>query len=333
MEIFYIFVYLIILLILLLLIQNYFNGPWTQIDPKLNLKNKIIIVTGSSKGIGKETAITLLEKGAKVIFACRDENRTNNLIDSINDLKMRSNSFFIKLDVSNLPSIESFIKEFKVRFKKFDILINNAGINTDKFRLISGIESTIMTNYIGPFYLTNELIANYSNEKSRIINLSSSWHEYCTEKYLNDWLNKNQSEKNHNIVSTYSLATLCNIIHARYLNEYFIEKNIDIKACSVHPGQVRSELSNNYEKFYLKFLMKFLQPFLYLFAKTTLAGAQTTLHCCYIDYEEFISGGYYSNCKLTVPSKFASNKLVNEKIIKETIRTINEIKGKDKNTK
>ena len=89
MEITSIIIWTLIISILLLIVHKYCNGPWTPIDPGTNLKDKIIIVTGSTKGIGKETALVLLEKGAKVIFACRDEINTNCLINSIENLKMR----------------------------------------------------------------------------------------------------------------------------------------------------------------------------------------------------------------------------------------------------
>jgi NAD(P)-dependent dehydrogenase (short-subunit alcohol dehydrogenase family) len=327
MAIFTILPTVLLTLILLFLIYKFFNGPWTPIDPGMTLKNKIIIITGCTNGIGKETALAILEKGAKVIFACRDENRTNNLINSIIDLKMRANSFFIKLDLSNISSIDSFVKEFKFRFKNFDILINNAGVNIDKYNKITGteLETTIMTNHIGPFYLTNELL-DCSNKKSRVINLSSFGHNLCSEKYINDFLNDKISDKNYSVVSTYSLSKLCNIVHVKYLNDYFFEKNIEMKACAVHPGLVRSKLFSHFEKGYMKFFVKILTPLLFLFSKSTLAGSQTSLHCTYMEYEKLISGGYYSDCKLTSVSKYALSRSINEKIIKKTYNIISNLK-------
>lgn len=324
MEFFTILFYLIIFTIIIYLIHNYFNGPFTPLDPKENLKNKKIIITGCTKGIGKETALSLLEKGAKVIFACRDKTRTNKLIDSIEDLKMRSNAFFIQLDVSDFSSINSFIKEYKLQFKKFDILINNAGINFDYFSKIGNYEATIVTNYIGPFYLTKNIL-EYAEDKARIINLSSGGHELCRLKDINDFLSDNFTKENYTFITTYTFSKLCNIIHAKNLAEFFSNKNIEVKICAVHPGLVRSELFSQYEKGYMKFFVKFLWPLLYIFSKSTLAGAQTSLHCSYMDYEDLISGGYYANCKLTKTAKILNDEEICMKIIKKTNEIVEEI--------
>jgi hypothetical protein len=77
------FYYLIAFPFILYIIRKFFNGPRTLLTNYYNVKDKVIIITGSSAGIGKETAYELLRQGAQVIFACRDEKKTKAVIQSL----------------------------------------------------------------------------------------------------------------------------------------------------------------------------------------------------------------------------------------------------------
>ena len=119
----YFYIGLIITLILLKLLRKYFNGPMYKGIKDVN--KKIIIVTGSSAGIGKETAFDLLDNGATVIFACRDEKKTIAVINEIRNLEVRERAIFMKLDLCNIESVNDFAKEFKSYYNKLDILVNS----------------------------------------------------------------------------------------------------------------------------------------------------------------------------------------------------------------
>ena len=96
------------------------------------MTNKIIIITGSSNGLGKESAFDLLNHNAKVIFACRSEERTMKVINTLPE-NLRKNATFMKLDVSSFKSIINFVNEVKQKYDKIDILMNNAGAMPIKF--------------------------------------------------------------------------------------------------------------------------------------------------------------------------------------------------------
>ena len=98
-----------------------FNRPKTDLSK--DLTGYLIIVTGSSAGIGKITAFKLLKKGATVIFACRNQSKTNEVLNTLPE-KLRQKAIFMKLDLSSLTSVENFVKEFTETYEKLDILIN-----------------------------------------------------------------------------------------------------------------------------------------------------------------------------------------------------------------
>lgn len=92
----------------------------------LKLKNKVAIVTGAARGIGKVVAETLAEEGAKVVIADVDVENGKKTAEKIK--KEKENAFFICVNVANKNEVEKVVNEIIERFGRIDILINNAAI-------------------------------------------------------------------------------------------------------------------------------------------------------------------------------------------------------------
>jgi len=85
------------------------------------------VFAGGNSGIGKESAVALAARGARVILACRDPDKAEK---AVREIKVRSRSLNVlhmELDLANLRSVGEFCKSFLQREKRLDILINNAG--------------------------------------------------------------------------------------------------------------------------------------------------------------------------------------------------------------
>jgi NAD(P)-dependent dehydrogenase (short-subunit alcohol dehydrogenase family) len=139
------------------------------------IKGKICIITGSNSGIGKETAIALARMGATIVMVVRDQERGEKARTEM--VKQTGNSFvdLMICDLSSMDSIRKFAEEFKKKYDRLDVLINNAGASFSKRELTSeGFERNFAVNYLGPFLLTHELLDLLkSSAPSRIINVSS----------------------------------------------------------------------------------------------------------------------------------------------------------------
>ena len=97
----------------------------------MELKNKVVIVTGSSKGIGKQIAILLAQNGAKVVVNhSNSEEQANNTVAAI--LKSGGTAFSVKADVSNKEEVTRMFDVAIARYGKVDVLINNAGTMISK---------------------------------------------------------------------------------------------------------------------------------------------------------------------------------------------------------
>ena len=140
--------------------------------------NKIAIVTGASRGIGKEIAKELACSGIQVIANYnKSEKEAQKLKDELKENNINIDIF--KADVSKTEECKNLVKFALEKYKKIDILINNAGI--DKYELITDVkkedwDEMINTNLYSAFCMCQEVLPNMIHNKNGcIINISSVW--------------------------------------------------------------------------------------------------------------------------------------------------------------
>ncbi|MFW5755782.1 MAG: SDR family NAD(P)-dependent oxidoreductase [Tangfeifania sp.] len=140
------------------------------------LKNKVIIVTGGSLGIGKATCKVLAEEGATVAITDIKDEEGRNLAEEINN--NGGKAIYLNLDVSNEKQVKEVFTEIKSKFGKIDVLVNNAGIsgvNKPTHEITEEEWDKLMSiNVKGVFFCTKHVIpAMRENKGGSIINLSS----------------------------------------------------------------------------------------------------------------------------------------------------------------
>lgn len=101
------------------------------------MKEKIVIITGANKGIGKEAAKQIAKLGAKIYMACRSLDSSYQAKEEIIKETGNNNVFVRHLDLASVDSIINFAKQFKKEESKLDVLINNAGIWTKSKSFLS----------------------------------------------------------------------------------------------------------------------------------------------------------------------------------------------------
>ena len=298
----------IILVLIWLFRRFYFNAPKS---PKTkNMNGKVVIITGSSAGIGKETARDVLKNGATVVFACRDEAKTKAIISELAEASQEyiPRSIFIKLNLCSLASVYKFVQEFKKQFNTVDILINNAGCLTTSYEVTEDkIENTMQGNHIGHMVLTNLLLEHFDRSEARIINLSSNGHTLSdlTLENIKEWqkdldfkFDISSAKKCFNI---YCITKLANVYFTNNLAGILEAKFQWAKTFSLHPGFVNSELTRYYKDLNLPYILEKLliciaYPFLWYFSKDMEMGAQTSLYLCYESLANLENGAYFENC-------------------------------------
>ena len=138
--------------------------------------NKVAFITGATRGIGRQIAITLAKEGFDIAINYRKENE--DLIETkkmVEDQKVKC--FTVQGDVSSFEESERMVKDIIEEFNHIDILVNNAGITKDMLLMRmkkEDFESVIGVNLVGTFNITKNVIPYMmKNRSGRIINVSS----------------------------------------------------------------------------------------------------------------------------------------------------------------
>jgi len=168
----------------------------------LSMKNKVVMVTGASAGIGYSCAKTFAEAGAKLILAARRAGKLNRLAEKLAK-KHKTESVVIELDVRDQKQVEEKINALPAKWKKIDVLVNNAGLSRGLSKLheaeLLDWEEMIDTNVKGLLYVSRVVIPlMVKRNKGHVINIGSiAGHQvypggnvYCATKHAVDALTK-----------------------------------------------------------------------------------------------------------------------------------------------
>lgn len=200
------------------------------------MQAKVILVTGSTDGIGKQTAVELAGRGHKVIVHGRDLERGR---DAVKEIKSRSGSSQVEVvvaDFTDLESIKAMAHDVKIRFPRLDVLVNNAGIfEIHKVILKNGFEKTFMVNHLAPFALTLQLLDMVrSVPGSRIVNVSS-----MAQSGSIDFDNLN-GEKHFDPYHAYAVSKLENVLFTYKLARVLSGNHITVNC--LHTGVINTKL-------------------------------------------------------------------------------------------
>lgn len=201
------------------------------------MKDKIILITGSTDGIGKATALQLAALGATVIVHGRNTERCQRACDDIRTATGNHNVDYVVADLSSQRQIRQMATDFAARYTRLDVLINNAGIIMPKRQLTEdAVETTFAVNHLAPFLLTHLLLDVLKRSvPARIINVASTVH-YDGQIDFKDL----QSERKYNSVAAYKNAKLAEVLFTFELAERIKGTGVTVNA--LHPGVVATKL-------------------------------------------------------------------------------------------
>lgn len=137
------------------------------------MKNKVVIITGASSGIGKACAETFAQKGADMVLAARSTEKLS-LIE--NDLKKDVNILTVKTDVSKKDDCQMLIEKTLEKFGKIDVLINNAGISMRSLFVdtdLSVLKKLMDVNFWGTVYCSKFAMPHLLKTKGTLVGVSS----------------------------------------------------------------------------------------------------------------------------------------------------------------
>ena len=198
----------------------------------------LILVTGSTDGIGKATATALAAGGAEVILHGRDEKKGKRVQQELGKTGSARPDLFIA-DFARQDRIREMAADLTSRYPRLDVLVNNVG-TYQKARHVTAerVEMTFAVNYLAPFLLTH-LLLPLLRKNSRIVTVASSAHEDVDRI---DWENLPQ-ERRYDPWGAYSLSKFADVAFT-----YTLARNLEgsgITANCLHPGVADTKLSRS----------------------------------------------------------------------------------------
>ena len=138
--------------------------------------SKTIVITGSTDGIGKLTALKLAKQQHKIYVHGRNKAKLKEVISELKEASGNSNINGFVADFSKIEDVKAMAKRINETISTLDVLINNAGVFKSKTaKSANSLDRRIAVNYIAPYVLTNAIISKIeASEAPRIINLSSA---------------------------------------------------------------------------------------------------------------------------------------------------------------
>jgi len=259
--------------------------------PHGSMSGKVCLITGATSGIGEVTAREIAKMGATVVITARAQKKAALAIDRIRAASNSNTVEGLVADLSSLAEVRSIAAEFKRRYDRLDVLINNAGaVYMRRSESVDGIEMTFAGNHLAPFLLTNLLLdMSKRSAPARIINVSSNSHEGQVIDF--DDL---QCQHNYQFMRAYGKSKLANILFTYELDRRLAGSGVTVNA--LHPGFVGTNMGANNG-----WLVKLFLPITRLWAISVDEGAETSVYLASSTEVEGVSGEYFYQ-KQSVPS-------------------------------
>ena len=218
------------------------------------MKDKIVLITGGTGGIGKQTALTLAKMGAQLVITGRSQT---NGEAAVQELKQESGSQQIDLllaDISTRQGLRSLAEQFSQKYERLDVLINNAGLAAPKRELSAdGIESDFAVNVLAPFLLTHLLMGRLkSSPDARVISLTGGQAKGQIE------LDNLQAERSFSGLATYSHAKLVLMAAMYEFAQRTQGTNVTVNVC--YPGQASTQMTRSVTQEMLPGFMRLFWP-------------------------------------------------------------------------
>jgi NAD(P)-dependent dehydrogenase (short-subunit alcohol dehydrogenase family) len=252
-----------------------------------SMRDRIVVVTGASSGIGKASAAGIAALGAHTVLVSRTEKRGRKAMDDIARATPGASLDLLVADLSTVAAVHGLASALGAKYERLDVLFNNAGILTSRRRVTAdGFEEQFFVNYLSYYLLTGLLLDRLrASAEPRIINMTSSSHSRGIIDF--DDL---QMEHNYKGWQQYANTKLMSMVYT-----YALARRLGgtrVTANCLHPGVIHTGLLRNFSSV-LNVLFHALQRFF----KQPDDGAETPVYLASSPEVSGVSGKYFRKCQ------------------------------------
>lgn len=221
--------------------MNADQGYTDQDVPRLD--GQRIVITGANAGLGFEMARVLLEKGAEIVLACRDQKRGDAAVEKLRIGPGGERATLSLLDLGDLKSIRSFAERELAESRPLHGLTCNAGLMAiPERKTADGFEMTMGVNHLGHFALVGLLLGKLASAPShgpRVVTVSSHYHRAGSLELMDDLF---LERRGYHRWIAYQQSKLANLLFTFELARRLAKAGSPIKSLAAHPGYAATEL-------------------------------------------------------------------------------------------
>jgi NAD(P)-dependent dehydrogenase (short-subunit alcohol dehydrogenase family) len=258
-----------------------------------DVRDKTVLVTGATSGIGLEASLALARRGARVVMVGRDRARMASAQARVEAGSGSKQVSSLLCDFSSQAAIRELAAAVRSACPRLDVLVNNAGgVNKARRLTADGIESTFAVNHLGPFLLTNLLLdLVVKSAPARIVTVSSIGHRRGTIDF--DDLGY---ERGYSIMRAYTRSKLANVLFAAELARRLA--GTGVTSNSIHPGSVDTNIWSGAPLWAKPIIQLLFRPF---FISAEQGGSYVVDLVARPDLAE-VTGRYWEESRMVDPS-------------------------------
>lgn len=283
--------------------------------PAADLRGKTCLVTGATNGIGRAAALALARMGAHLVLLGRDRQRceaTRAEVAAVSEGTAQVSVLIADLGVQ--ADVRRAAAELLASGRALHVLLNNAGVvQMERSETRDGLETTFAVNHLGPFLLTNLLLARIqASAPARVVNVSSDAHKLGGPLDFDDL----GAARRYSGMAVYGRSKLANLLFTRELARRLEGSGVTVNA--LHPGAVRTGLGQNNDAPLLKLVAGLFRPFF----RTPEAGADTAVWLCSAPEVAGVSGRYFANRREREPHRHALDDMAARRLWDESAKLV-----------
>jgi NAD(P)-dependent dehydrogenase (short-subunit alcohol dehydrogenase family) len=255
------------------------------------MRDKTVVITGATSGIGQVAAERLAAMGARIVIVARDKARGEAAMAGLRRHGPGAAHAVHYADLSRIAEMKRVAAEIATAEPRIDVLINNAGaLFTSRQVTEDGLERTFATNHMSYFVLANALRERLSAATpARLVNTASGAHRGKSLDFADL-----QSAQHYRPVEAYGRSKLCNILFTRELARRWAGGGVSVNC--LHPGFVATRFGDGGG------LLSLGIGIGKLFALSPEKGAETIVYLASSPAVADVSGEYFYKCKPATPT-------------------------------
>lgn len=253
------------------------------------MQGKTVLITGATNGIGEAAALELAQMGAQVVIVGRNPARAETVVSEIREKTGNPQVDILLADLSSMEEVRRLAQDFKQKYARLDVLVNNAGATFSKRQVtVDGLEATFALNHLSYFLLTSLLLDMLTaSAPSRIVSVASDAQQMNVLDF--DDL---QGERKYNMMGfrAYAQSKLMNIMFTYELSRRL--EGTGVTANVLHPGFVATGFGTNNGG-----VMRLGMHLAHWFALTPKQGADTVVYLASSPEVQSVTGKYFERRK------------------------------------